>query len=508
MTVRLRAGLLAVLLVVSGCSDDSDEPAAPSTTRTTAESVPAGQGIRLAVPSEPASLNPFDPRSRTPAGSALLGVILPALFRVAPDGQVTGYLVDDGTVSEADDRTSASFSLRDGVRWSDGRPITAEDLRFTLEAVRGTAWPGPVAGYDRVSALDGTGADVTLRFDGPFPGWRRLFSGEDFVLPAHRLAGQDLAGEWAAGPDLAGGPFRLGPVTPGLEVRLLANEEWWGPGPSAGVIQVLVVPDVRTMEQLLAAGELDLAWPAPSSNRIGRFSDLDGVDMSVAGPGGWIALLVANTEELPATERRGFLALPDRDRFAAVLLEDEVALARGLAGPEGGSTWAEVTPEAAPPGLDDAFTATLVSAEEDAMAGLLGRLLERRVRELGGDLELKSTDSPRLDGAWLRDGAFHVAVTDDVTWPDPCWSCWFGASSVGRTNTSRITGTDDLAAAADRGEAAAAAALEAQLREQGVLLPLWRPRAVLAARGVTGAEANSWSIGPFWKIEAWAFTSG
>jgi hypothetical protein len=215
-------------------------------------------------------------------------------------------------------------------------------------------------------------------------------------------------------------------------------------------------------------------------------------------------MLVANTEELPASERRGFLALPDRDRFAAVLLEDEVALARGLAGPTDGSTWAEVVPEPAPQGLDDEFTATLVSAEEDGMAGLLGRLLERRVRELGGDLELKSTDSPRLDGAWLRDGAFDVAVTDDVAWPEPCWSCWFGASSVGRTNTSRIRGTDDLAAAADRGDEAAAAQLEEQLREQGVLLPLWRPRAVLAGRGVTGAEANSWSVGPYWKIEGWA----
>jgi len=48
------------------------------------------------------------------------------------------------------------------------------------------------------------------------------------------------------------------------------------------------------------------------------------------------------------------------------------------------------------------------------------------------------------------------------------------------------------------------AALETRVRAEGLLLPLWRPRAVLAGRGVGGLVANSWAPGPFWAAESWA----
>ncbi len=105
-----------------------------------------------------------------------------------------------------------AFSLRSGARWSDGTPITVDDVRFTLETIRGRAWPGPRAGYDRLTAVEGQGTSVTFRFDGPFPGWRRLFSGADFLLPAHRLAGQEPAGGVEGrGPTCSAGRSGSGP---------------------------------------------------------------------------------------------------------------------------------------------------------------------------------------------------------------------------------------------------------------------------------------------------------
>ncbi|HEU5447657.1 MAG TPA: ABC transporter substrate-binding protein, partial [Acidimicrobiia bacterium] len=185
---RLRAAAVAVVGVVvvlavgiaiwPGDSKD-DRPAGTGGT-TTSSAAQAEGTIRLGVPEEPASLDPFDPKSRTAAGLAVLGAVLPQLFRVDPSGRAVGWLVDDASVQAASDGSSATFSLRSGARWSDGAPITVDDVRFTLEAIRGRAWPGPRAGYDRLSAVDGQGSSVTLRFDGPFPGWRRLFSGADF----------------------------------------------------------------------------------------------------------------------------------------------------------------------------------------------------------------------------------------------------------------------------------------------------------------------------------------
>ena len=63
---------------------------------------------------EPASLNPFDPRSRSGAALALLGAVLPQLFQVDPAGHVVGSLAEDRSVTEMPGATGASFSLAPG----------------------------------------------------------------------------------------------------------------------------------------------------------------------------------------------------------------------------------------------------------------------------------------------------------------------------------------------------------------------------------------------------------
>ena len=516
---RLRAAPVAAVGVVvalavgiaafTAGNSTSNRPGGTGTTTTsTAAAGPAAGTIRLAVPEEPATLDPFDPRSRTAAGLAVLGSVLPQLFRVDPSGRAVGWLVDDASVRAAPDGSSASFSLRSGAQWSDGAPITVDDVRFTLEVIRGRAWPGPRAGYDRLSAVDGQGPSVTLRFDGPFPGWRRLFSGSDYLLPAHRLTGKDLRVEWKQGPDVFGGPFRLGAVTRGLSLVLDRNDSWWGGKAKAAAIQVLVVPDVRTMEQLLARQELDVAWPPVTVNRIGRFRALPGVDVSVAEPGGALEALVANAATLPLERRVAYLGLANRDRFVDVLLAGEgeraVSLGRPSASGAGGAaaTWAIAGLEPDAGRLKDAVTATLVSADEDQLSSLVGKVLQQGARAAGATVELRSDESTTVDATWLPEGRFDLALVRSVSWPEPCWACSFADDSTGRGNMARARGLTSLAVAADR-DPSAAPALEARVKADGLMLPLWRPRAVLAGRDVTGLVANSWSIGPFWAAEAW-----
>ena len=517
--VALAGVVVALAVWVGACtSGDSTSHRAGNGGTTTTAAPPGSPGvaagtIRLGVPEEPATLNPFDPRSRTAAGEALLGTVLPQLFRVDPAGRAVGWLADDASVRAAADGSSVTFSLRSGARWSDGAPITIDDLRFTLETIRSAAWPGPRAGYDRLTAVDGQAAAVTFRFDGPFPGWRRLFSGADFLLPAHRLAGKDPRLEWRQGPDLSGGPFRLGAVTPGLSVVLERNDIWWGGQAKAEAIQVLVVPDVRTMEQLLGRRELDVAWPPVTTNRIGRFRALPGVDVSVAEPGGALEALVANSATLPPERRLGYLGLANRDRFVDVLLPGEVDRAVSLNGPTAppaqgpATTWAVSGLEPVGGQLRGAVAATLVSADEDQLSPLVGRVLQQGAKAAGATVELKSDESTTVDATWLPDGRFDLALTRTVDWPEPCWACSFAEASTGRGNVTRAKDLTPLAVAADR-DPAGASALEAKVKADGLMLPLWRPRAVLAGRNVTGLVANSWSIGPFWAAESWTPPTG
>jgi ABC-type transport system substrate-binding protein len=503
---------LVCAVVSGGCSHGGSRAhGGASTSSTAGGSAAAGAGgggaaaggLRLGVPEQPASLDPFDPKSRTLAGEAVLGEVLPQLFRVDPGGREVGWLADDASVRVAPDGRSATFALRSGARWSDGVPITVDDLRFTLDTVRGGTWPGPRAGYDRVMGVDGTGGSVTLRFDGPFPGWRRLFSGADVVLPAHRLAGKDLRKEWTSGPDVSGGPFRLGPVTPGLSVVLQRDDSWWGGPVKPASIDVLVVPDERTMEQLLGRGGLDVAWPPETTNRIGRFRALPGVTVSVADPGGTLESLAVNSQTVPAGRRLAYLGLPNRDRFVDVVLAGEADRAVSLEPSAGSPTWAAAAGAPAGAALKGAAETTLVSDDEDESSPLVGRVLQQGAAAAGADVELKSDESTTVDAAWLPDGRFDLALMRTVAWPEPCWSCWFADADVGRGNVTRVKGLTALASAADA-DPAAVPALEARVKSDGLLLPLWRPRAVLAGHNVAGLVANSWSTGPFWSAESWS----
>lgn len=508
------AGLVVVLLVACTGSDQGAEgPRALSSTgagsregskaegRGPVAGRPSGE-IRLGVPEEVVTLDPFDPRSRAAGSASVLTALLPQLFRVAPDGQVRGWLVDDAGIEEAPG--SVSFRLRTGAIWSDGTPITSRDLGFTLEVVRGSAWPGSPAGYDAVTGIEAVGDRIRIAFDparlAPVA-WRRLFSGADFILPAHRLEGADLTAVWRKGPDVTAGPFRLTGLTRGLEVVLEAAPGWWGSGPGVGRLRVLAVPDPVTMEQLLERGELDVAWVPPTPNRTGRLDAISGVAVSKGAPGGWIVSLVANTERLPVERRRAVLALVNRDRFVDVLLDGEAALAVSAHRVSGAGAFGRGAVR-----HGDARVGGKVSlavAEEEPMASLLARALELAVRSAGSQLELFRSEAALVEGVWSREGRFDLMVIDRVEWPVPCWRCSYAAEAIGEGNVSRIPGLDELAAAADRGDAVAADVLETRLAEDAVLLPLWRPSSLLAFRGVEGVVANSWSPTPLWGAEGW-----
>ncbi|MGI8793169.1 MAG: hypothetical protein ACR2H3_08335, partial [Acidimicrobiales bacterium] len=147
--------LLAVL--VAGCTFGRGDGGSPATTGP--DGPPRGGVARVGV-----SLRP-EPDQPTLGGDAVRQLLLPQLFTATPAGTWEPSLVSPGSDVTASDNLSATFRLREGGVWSDGAPITADDLRrdFDTRAVAG---------------VDGPDADetITVRFTSPLPGWRRLWS--------------------------------------------------------------------------------------------------------------------------------------------------------------------------------------------------------------------------------------------------------------------------------------------------------------------------------------------
>jgi ABC-type transport system substrate-binding protein len=485
--VGRRVLVLTLLLATSlaaACTRDTKGSASSTTdgdaaTSTTATTVAASGGDHAAVEVRVTArarggsarvgvwANP-DPASPGLGGAAVRALVLPQLFVARPDGRWSPSLVEPGSDRTAADRQSATFRLRAGAVWSDGAPITVADLARTMDGRF-------VAGVDAAGEERG----VVVRFTAPLPGWRRLWSGLDSIA--------------APAPGVWGGPFVVASATPGLETVLARNDRWVG-GANGGAfldeVRLVLVPDSVTARQLLARGELDVVMPPASTVRTRQLDEIDAVEVDTVRGGGWSVSLLTNPARMPPDRRRALLGSVDRAAFVGTLLDGEASLLDGYAGPEDGA-WASQRGPGDTGALKGA-TVDVVAFGEEPMAPLLHRSMQKRARAAGGALELRSAEADRVEG-WVRDGTFDAGL---VSWLDPpagamCWQCRFGG--------------DPLAVAADTGDPAAIAALESALRDDGRVLPLWRPVTTVAWRSsvVAGLRANGYGASAAWNAWEW-----
>lgn len=409
-----------------------------------------------------------DPTAQTVGGAAVRALVLPQLFVARPDGRWSPALVGPGTDRLAVDRRSASLRLRPGATWTDGSPLGVEDLRRSADArfVAGVDDPAP----------DGT---ITIRFTQELPGWRRLWSGNDAIA--------------APAPGVWGGPFVVAASTPGLETVLRRNDRWWGErGPFLDEVRLVLVPDATTARQLLDSGELDIVMPPAATARRPQLEAIAGVSVDRVARGGWTVSLLANPARMAIDDRRALLASVDRPAFVGTLLAGEAHLLNGFAGPED-AAWAGAGAGAgagATGGLKGE-TVDLVGMIEEPMTYFLHRSMQKRARAAGGRIELRQAEVDRVE-PWVREGAYEAAV---VTHLDPLGGCW-------RCRWESVDAA--LATAADAGDGAAAASLEARLRDEALVLPLWAPEAVVAWRdGLNGPKANGYAAGAAWNAWEW-----
>jgi ABC-type transport system substrate-binding protein len=407
-----------------------------------------------------------DVTAPTIAGSAVRALVLPQLFVAQPDGSGRPSLVAPGSDTTAPDARAASFRLRPGVAWSDGRPITADDLRRNPDG-------RVVAGID---GPDPKGV-ITVRFNQPLPGWRRLWSGVDAVA--------------APAPGVWGGPFVVAASNPGMETVLRRNPKWSGvvaKGPFLDEVHLVLVPDSTTAAQLLEKGQLDVVMPPAFTVRTTQLRAINNVSVDTVDRGGWwVGLLLGG--RLPENKRQAMAGTVDRDRFVGVLMKDEATVLNGFIGPEDAAWTGARYPDAG--ALRGAAAVDLVGEIEEPMTPAVQRVVQQRVNAVGGTTELRNAEADRVE-PWLAARAYDAAIAMVVDGPDVCWLCRWGFVDEG------------LARQADTGDRAAAAQLEVKLRDQAWVLPLWRPRTAVAWRdGLDGVKANGYALNAAWNAAQW-----
>ncbi len=222
---------------------------------------PTGRVI-VGLSQEPTVFNPL--MAHTEVDDALHFSVFDALFRMDPEGVLQANLAAEvpsqknGGISE--DGLQWRIRLRDDVRWHDGEPFTAEDVKFTLELITNPkfrAWR--TSGHSLVRDINVVSpTEITWRMESVFAPYLS-FLAETFMVPKHIL-------EKEADPNAAAfnqapvgtGAFKWAQRIAGDHIELVANANYVGEGPYIERLVLKYIPDMTVLYTQFKSGDIDL----------------------------------------------------------------------------------------------------------------------------------------------------------------------------------------------------------------------------------------------------------
>jgi len=177
-------------------------------------------------------------------------------------------LAESWEVSE--DGLTWTFHLRKDVKWHDGEPFTAEDVKFHYDQ---GLFDEDVNSQIRSALSDVIAVEVvdehTVQFilKAPWVAFLSALAEYQFIVPKHILEGQDLNtyDEFNKLHAVGTGPFKLEEVAPGDHYTVVANEDYFGGRPYLDSIVFKVIPDPNVRVAQLKTGEVDLAVITPAN---------------------------------------------------------------------------------------------------------------------------------------------------------------------------------------------------------------------------------------------------
>lgn len=192
---------------------------------------PKGGLVRLPSIGGFDSLNPVLYRGEQAPGISLVNE---SLMSDSIDEPSTSYGLIAEWASYPEDYSSVTFKLREEARWHDGKPITPEDVIYSLN-VNKEANPRLGLYYKNVSHAEQTGDnEVTFYFDTKNNRELPMIMGQLTILPKHFWTGKDANGEprdpmkTTMEPPLGSGPYRVKTVRPGRSISFERVDDYWG----------------------------------------------------------------------------------------------------------------------------------------------------------------------------------------------------------------------------------------------------------------------------------------
>jgi glutathione transport system substrate-binding protein len=217
-----------------------------------------GGSLRLALSEFPSNFNTLNIDGNTGDVGSIVRPTMPRAFIIGADGSTTvdtNYFT--GVELTGTNPQVVTYTINPKAMWSDGTPITWEDIAAQIHATSGTDKAFAIAapnGSDRVASVT-RGVDdrqAVMTFAKPYAEWRGMFAGNGMLLPKSMTADPEVFNKGQLErPGPSSGPFIVSALDRSAQrIMLTRNPKWWGKTPRLDNITFLVLDDAARLPAL------------------------------------------------------------------------------------------------------------------------------------------------------------------------------------------------------------------------------------------------------------------
>ncbi|MBE5980874.1 MAG: peptide ABC transporter substrate-binding protein [Paenibacillaceae bacterium] len=263
------------------------------------------------------------------------------------------------------DGLTYTFKLRDGLKWSDGSPLTANDFVYAwkrladpnVAAPYGADMLGPVKGYEEAAAgnLDALGVSApddktfVVELASPCVYFVKLVTHASMV-PVQKAAVEGAGDQWSLKPEtyVSNGPLKMTEWVPGSHITFAKNENYWNADKvTLNTLKFVLMEDSNAAYSAYQAGELQMIKYVPTE----EIPALKGTDAFHIDPSMSVSYLNFQTQKEPFNNpdvRKALSLAIDRKYVAETVMQGTSAPATnfvpdGVSDAEGGTFFNDVT---------------------------------------------------------------------------------------------------------------------------------------------------------------------
>lgn len=274
-TSKIAALFVAAALTVAlatGCSQQQNEQSSGSNQSASSAAV---DSLTIAISADENTLTPFTYVHGSPGFDAM-SLIYDTLFVRTPDNTIIPWMVKEYSVEN--DSKVYHITLEDGLKWHDGQPLTAEDVKFTFEYVL-------IQSRTRFSAIGKKVENIEVKNDKEFTITLKEtdvnFINNSLtdlrIIPKHIY--ENEADATAVTSSVGSGMYKLVEYKSGEYYKLEAMEDYFKGSPKVKNLNLPIMTDKSSIQQGIISGQLAGSTTSVSAAVLDTFNNASGIDI-------------------------------------------------------------------------------------------------------------------------------------------------------------------------------------------------------------------------------------